>query len=50
MVAGRFRENLFARINLWTCPLPGLTERAEDIEPNLAYLLAEYSQENGQMV
>ena len=50
VVAGRFREDLYARINLWTYPLPGLAERIEDIEPNLAYLLAQFSEENGQMV
>ncbi len=50
VVAGRFREDLFARINLWTYPLPGLAERAEDIEPNLAYLLAQYAEQHGQMV
>jgi transcriptional regulatory protein RtcR len=35
--AGRFREDLLARIDLWTFRLPGLAERVEDIEPNLAY-------------
>ncbi|WP_426107786.1 RNA repair transcriptional activator RtcR [Massilia sp. TSP1-1-2] len=50
VVAGRFREDLYARINLWTYALPGLRERPEDIEPNLAYLLARFSEENGQMV
>jgi transcriptional regulatory protein RtcR len=50
VVAGRFREDLYARINLWTYDLPGLAERPEDIEPNLAFLLAQFSQENGQMV
>lgn len=50
VAAGRFREDLYARINLWTYPLPGLAARLEDIEPNLAYLLAQFSQENGQMV
>jgi transcriptional regulatory protein RtcR len=48
--AGRFREDLYARINLWTYALPGLADRPEDIEPNLAFLLAQFSQENGQMV
>jgi transcriptional regulatory protein RtcR len=33
--AGDFREDLFARINLWTFQLPGLAQRSEDIEPNL---------------
>ena len=47
VVAGRFREDLYARINLWTYELPGLVDRAEDIEPNIDYLLAQYSAENG---
>lgn len=50
VVAGRFREDLFARINLWTYALPGLAERPEDIEPNLHWLLARFSEEHGQMV
>ena len=50
VAAGRFREDLYARINLWTYSLPGLRERAEDIEPNLDYLLAEFGAENGHMV
>jgi transcriptional regulatory protein RtcR len=36
---GRFREDLLARINLWTFVLPGLRERPEDIEPNLEFEL-----------
>jgi transcriptional regulatory protein RtcR len=36
---GRFREDLLARINLWTFALPGLKDRPEDIEPNLDYEL-----------
>src|SRR6185436_13260223 len=36
---GRFREDLLARINMWTFRLPGLAERAEDIEPNLDHEL-----------
>ncbi|HEX8610399.1 MAG TPA: RNA repair transcriptional activator RtcR [Telluria sp.] len=50
VVAGRFREDLYARINLWTYALPGLVDRPEDIEPNLVYLLNQFSQEYGQMV
>jgi transcriptional regulatory protein RtcR len=38
--AGRFREDLLARINLWTFRLPGLRDRAEDIEPNLEHELS----------
>ena len=47
VAAGRFREDLYARINLWTYALPGLAQRPEDIEPNLEYLLAQYSVESG---
>ena len=36
---GRFRDDLLARINLWTFTLPGLTDRREDISPNLDYEL-----------
>ena len=36
---GRFREDLYARINLWTFRLPGLAERVEDIDPNLDFEL-----------
>ncbi len=50
VAAGRFREDLYARINLWTYSLPGLVDRPEDIEPNLSYLLARFSEENGQKV
>ncbi|WP_437575600.1 RNA repair transcriptional activator RtcR [Sorangium sp. So ce887] len=39
VAAGRFREDLLARINLWTFRLPGLRDRVEDIEPNLDYEL-----------
>ncbi|AMP02457.1 RNA repair transcriptional activator RtcR [Collimonas pratensis] len=50
VVAGRFREDLYARINLWTYELPGLVDRSEDVEPNIDYLLAQFGAENGQMV
>ncbi len=40
VLAGRFREDLFARINLWTFRLPGLAERREDLAPNLDYELS----------
>lgn len=41
VAAGRFREDLLARIHLWTFRLPGLVERPEDIEPNLEFELEE---------
>ncbi|MGE0131315.1 MAG: RNA repair transcriptional activator RtcR [Blastocatellales bacterium] len=47
---GRFREDLLARINLWTFRLPGLRERAEDIEPNLEFELNEFARRNGSLV
>lgn len=50
IAAGCFREDLFARINLWTYTLPSLAERPEDIEPNLDYLLEKFSAELGQRV
>jgi transcriptional regulatory protein RtcR len=50
VVTGRFREDLYARINLWTYSLPGLAQRPEDIEPNIDYLLQQFSAENGSMV
>ena len=48
--AGRFREDLLARINLWTFRLPSLAERREDLEPNLAYELDRVSDVIGTRV
>lgn len=39
VIDGKFREDLLARINLWTYQLPGLAERREDIEPNIDFEL-----------
>ena len=47
---GRFREDLYARINLWTFTLPGLAERVEDIEPNLDFELERHAREMGKAV
>jgi sigma54-dependent transcription regulator len=47
---GRFREDLLARINLWTFRLPPLHERPEDILPNLLYELDQASQALGTRV
>ena len=46
--AGRFREDLFARINLWAFRLPGLRERHEDIEPNLEFELRRFTETEGR--
>lgn len=47
---GRFREDLLARINLWTFELPSLRQRKEDIEPNLAYELTKVGQVTGKKI
>ena len=39
---GEFREDLLARIDHWKFILPGLRERAEDIEPNIQFELGKY--------
>jgi len=44
--AGKFREDLLARINLWVFELPPLRNRSEDIEPNIDYELEKYAQAN----
>ncbi|BAV49202.1 sigma 54-dependent transcriptional regulator of rtcBA expression [Mesorhizobium loti] len=45
---GKFREDLFARLNLWTFQLPALRHRKEDIEPNLDFELRRFSEREGQ--
>jgi transcriptional regulatory protein RtcR len=47
---GRFREDLFARINLWTYTLPSLAQRREDIEPNIDFELSRLAQETHENV
>jgi transcriptional regulatory protein RtcR len=46
----RFRDDLLARINLWTFVLPGLKDRPEDIEPNLDFELEQFAQRSGARV
>ena len=45
---GEFREDLLARINMWSYTLPGLKDRREDIEPNLNYELTKFSSLNNR--
>jgi transcriptional regulatory protein RtcR len=47
---GTFREDLYARLNLWTFTLPGLAQRREDIEPNLDYELDRHAEREGERV
>jgi transcriptional regulatory protein RtcR len=47
VAGGEFREDLFARINLWTFRLPALHERPEDIAPNLDFELHQASKALG---
>ena len=50
VAAGQFREDLLARINLWSFTLPGLRQRLVDIEPNLDYELEQFSRRDGRRV
>ena len=45
---GQFREDLLARIDMWSYQLPGLRDRREDIEPNLDYELSKFSSRNNR--
>ena len=47
---GKFREDLVARLNLWTFELPGLADRREDIEPNLDYELHRYAEREDEHI
>jgi len=47
---GSFRDDLLARINLWTFRLPALRDRPEDMEPNLDYELARFTELQGTRV
>jgi len=48
--AGTFRDDLLARLNLWTFVLPALRDRPEDIEPNLDYELDRFAEREGNRV
>ena len=47
---GKFRDDLFARLNLWTFDLPSLAERPEDIEPNIDYELDRFASDEDMRV
>lgn len=46
---GLFREDLLARINLWTFELPALKDRPEDIGPNIDYELERFASKRGHI-
>jgi len=45
--AGAFRDDLLARLSLWTFSLPALRDRREDLAPNLDYELERVSAQLG---
>lgn len=47
---GYFREDLLARINLWTYELPPLKQRMEDFEPNIEHELQQFTIKAGYKV
>ena len=48
--SGAFREDLLARINLWTYQLPSLKQRLEDLEPNIEHELQQFTIKAGYKV
>jgi transcriptional regulatory protein RtcR len=50
VMAGRFREDLLVRIQLWTFRMPSLKERSEDIAPNLDFELDGFARRSGRRV
>jgi transcriptional regulatory protein RtcR len=47
---GAFREDLLARINLWTYFVPSLKQRMEDLEPNIEHELQQFTIKAGHKV
>ncbi len=47
---GKFREDLFYRLNVVTLRIPPLRERASDIQALASFFLQRYAQENGKKI
>lgn len=47
---GKFRDDLLARINLWTFALPGLAERREDLAANIDFELERFAKSHRRQV
>ncbi|MDE3059724.1 MAG: sigma-54-dependent Fis family transcriptional regulator [Pseudomonadota bacterium] len=45
--AGRFREDLYFRLNVISLPMPRLSDRREDIQPLAEHFIEKYSKANG---
>ncbi len=45
---GKFREDLYYRLNVFNIHLPPLRERREDVEPLAAFFLSKFAQELGK--
>ena len=50
VAAGRFRDDLLARIDLWSFHLPDLRDRRADIEPNIDHELERFASDQGRRV
>lgn len=50
VAAGRFRDDLLARIGLWTFSLPALRDRLADLDANLDYELDRFGDAAGRRV
>ncbi|MCG6878756.1 MAG: sigma-54 dependent transcriptional regulator [Deltaproteobacteria bacterium] len=47
---GRFREDLFYRLNVVSINIPPLRDRREDLPPLMTYFLQQFSSENGRNI
>jgi DNA-binding NtrC family response regulator len=50
IVDGRFREDLFYRLNVVSVEIPPLRDRVEDVAPLAMFFLGRYAEENGKRI